>query len=206
MHFLQLSISNNSVQVLLPICLSDAQDLERVLDHSLLHSVVERTVSLERRSLVDLEQPRLRVGVDQDVEAEHFKAHVEGAVVGLAGSVVVQEVGLAADQSLDDQIGDFELEQVHVDAVIGQPLVHCFQRALRACAILDVLVSYLEVCCVLINCIVGQVRLLGHLALALLQAVRLSGEASDAFLVPENRERVTRSYQHVEAQVELEAV
>lgn len=58
-HLLKLTVTNNPVEVLLAILLRDAQYVERISDHSLLDLIVKRTVSLERWSLVDLEQPWL---------------------------------------------------------------------------------------------------------------------------------------------------
>lgn len=50
-------------------------------------------------------------------------------------------------------------------------------------------------------------RLVWHFALAALRdGIRLRGEPGDAFFMPKNRERMTRSDQYVESEVELETV
>lgn len=46
-HFLELTITNDSIEVLLSILLSNAKDLKRVPNHSLLDLVVEGAICLE---------------------------------------------------------------------------------------------------------------------------------------------------------------
>lgn len=106
-HLLKFSVAHDPVQVLLPVGFCRPQNLESVKDYRFLDLVVQRTVSLKRRRLVHFQQPRLCVGVDEHIEAEHLKAHVERAVVRLAGAIVVQQVRLDRDQRLDDQVSYF---------------------------------------------------------------------------------------------------
>ena len=88
-HFLQFSVTHDPVKVLLSISLIDSQNLEGVPYDCLLHLVVESAVCLEAGRLVHLKKPRLRVGVNQDVKAEYFEAHVKGSIIWLARAVVV---------------------------------------------------------------------------------------------------------------------
>ena len=106
-HFLELAVPNDSIQVFLAVSFRHAQNLERVLDHRLLDPIVKPAVRLEGGRLVDLEEPRLGVGVDEHVKSKHLKAHVKRAIVRLAGAIIVQKVGLARYERLYDQICDF---------------------------------------------------------------------------------------------------
>ena len=192
-HFLELAVPNYPIQVFLAVSLRHAQNLEGVLDHRLLDPVIEPAVRLEGGRLVDLEEPRFGVSVDEHVEAEHFKAHVKRAIVRLAGAIIVQKVGLARYERLYDQICDFKLEQVHINAIVCQTFVHSLQCALRARAIFNILIGDSEIRSILVNCIVRQMCLLWHFALVpLLQAIRLRCKSGNAFFVPENGQWVAR--------------
>lgn len=89
MHLFELSVSDNSIKVLLAILFSDAQNLKRISNNCFLDFVVQWTVSHERGCLVNFKQPGLCVSVYQDVEAKNFKAHIEGTIIWLACSVAV---------------------------------------------------------------------------------------------------------------------
>ena len=78
---------------------------------------------MKRGCLVDLEEPRLGVSVDEDVEAEHFIAHVECAIVWLTSPVIVKQIRLHRNQCLNDQVGDFQLEQIDIDTILSESLI-----------------------------------------------------------------------------------
>ena len=93
-HLFELAIPDDSIEVFLPVGLRGSKYLKCVADHCFLDLIVQGTVRLERGCLVDLEEPRLGVSVDEDVEAEHFVAHVESAIVRLTRPVVVEQIRL----------------------------------------------------------------------------------------------------------------
>ena len=93
-HLFELAIPDDSIEVFLPVGLRGSKYLKCVADHCFLDLIVQGTVRLERGCLVDLEEPRLGVSVDEDVEAEHFVAHVESAIVRLTRPVIVEQIRL----------------------------------------------------------------------------------------------------------------
>ena len=117
-HLFELSVPHDPIQVLLSVGLSGSKYLKRVRDDRLLHLVVKCTVRLKRGCLVDLEEPRLRISVDQHIKSEHLKAHVERAIVWLACPIVMEKVGLHRDQRLNNQVGDLKLEQIYIDTIL----------------------------------------------------------------------------------------
>lgn len=56
--------------------LSDPNKVERIGSQTSFYFKVERGVRDERRVQVDFQDPRLKLGVNQDVEAEHFETVV----------------------------------------------------------------------------------------------------------------------------------
>jgi len=112
-------------QLFRSIGLCQPQDLERVEHHGLFDVVIEFGVSLKTWGLVDFQQPRFGVLVDEDVEAQDFEADLEGAIVGLAHAIVVDKVGLDGHHGLDDEVGDLELEEVDIHTILLQPIIYC---------------------------------------------------------------------------------
>jgi hypothetical protein len=47
---------------------------EKISDHRALNLQIERTVSVEGRGKIDLQQPGSKVVVQQDIKAEYFEA------------------------------------------------------------------------------------------------------------------------------------
>ena len=205
-HLFELAIPDDSIEVFLPVGLRGSKYLKCVMDHCFLDLIVQGTVRLKRGCLVDLEEPRLRIGVDEDVEAEHLVAHVERAIVRLARPVIVKQIRLHRNQSLDDQVGDFQLEQIDIDALLSKSLIDCIQCSFGAGTCFDVLISNLEILSILVNRVVRQVRLIGHLSLALLDGVWLGREPSNALLVPEDCQWMAGGDKDVEPQIEFQSI
>ena len=92
--------------------------------------VIELTVRLEARSLIHFKEPWLGVRVDENVEAENLEAHVECPIVGLACSVIVQEVRLDRDEGFDNQVRYLQFQEIDVDSIFCEALVYSVEGAL----------------------------------------------------------------------------
>ena len=117
MHLFQFAISHNSINISGPILFTNSQYFERVSEDSLFDLLVEIGVSHETGSLIHLEKPRLRVFVNQNVKSEHFKAHIECAVIRLICSIVVQKIRLNGNQRFYDQVCDLKFEQIYINSI-----------------------------------------------------------------------------------------
>lgn len=78
---------------------------------------------METGRMVHLEQPRLQLPIEHDVETQDFKAGTASVVVWEARSVVVLEGGVGNDQSLDDHILYVSPYLLLVVSVAVKPLV-----------------------------------------------------------------------------------
>ena len=94
MHLFELSVSYDTIETLLPGRLCNTKHGKCIEDHSFLDAVVQLAICLERRCLINFEQPRLSIGVYQDIEAEYFETHIKGAIIWLACTIVVKKVRL----------------------------------------------------------------------------------------------------------------
>ena len=71
-----------------------------------LNELVQRRLCAKTGRVVDFQQVQLAVVVEHEIEPQHFEAHIVQWVVGLSHAVLVLEVGLACDYSLDDGVLD----------------------------------------------------------------------------------------------------
>ena len=180
------------------------KEVRLVTQHRVLHAVVERVLSRERRRRVHLDEPRAQRGVDQHVVPEQLEG------TRLRTHLVVHD-----HQRLDDQQTDAPPQRVAVDPVEPpqqrpQP-VAAEKRDLGPADVLVLCVSLRAAQrvvrrdlrrVVLLDRAVGQVdELVVHVARA--QRVRLRAHAREAVAVHERLERAERRDHHVDAQVEL---
>lgn len=70
------------------------QQIEGVMNEAPLDLRIQCSITIERRGMVDLQQPGFASLVNEDVEAEDFKTHVVVDVAGLARSVMMIEIRL----------------------------------------------------------------------------------------------------------------
>ena len=84
----------------------EPQEPDGVRNQVLLDAEVEGGVGREGGRVVDLEEPGLRVLVEEDVEAEDLEAQGVLHVVGLGRPVGVGERGLGCDEGLQDDVFD----------------------------------------------------------------------------------------------------
>ena len=118
----------------------------------------------------------------------------------------MEQIRLHRNQCLDDQVSDFQLEQIDIDTLLSKSLIHCVQCSFGAGTCFDVLISNLEILSILVNRVVRQVRLIGHLSLALLNGVWLGCEPSNALLVPEDCQWMAGGDKDVEPQIEFQSI
>ena len=83
------------------------------MDHTLLDLVVEGTVRLKRRHLVDFDERRLQFVINHDVESQDLKAHAILNVVRLARTVQMVNVRLRQAERLDYDLIDLVLYSFH---------------------------------------------------------------------------------------------
>jgi len=95
--------------------------------------------------------------VYQNVKAEHLETHAVAAVIGLAHSIIVQQLPLHRDKGFDYQVSNSELQQIDFDPALFQSFPDLVQCPLARPSLSDVFICYLEVCSVFVDSVVGQV-------------------------------------------------
>jgi len=78
------------------------ENAESVREQSLLYGVVQTGLDMERGGVVNFKQDGILLFVEHNVEPEYFETHVGCVVVGLARLLLVDELLLHGNQSLDD--------------------------------------------------------------------------------------------------------
>jgi len=157
--------------------------------------------------VVDLEQKGFQLLVEDDVEPKHLEAHIARVVVGLAALVIVCERLLHAEEGLDDHRVDLLLDGLPGLAHFVEVFLEPVEVAFAASAILQVAGVVLhEVLVELVDGVVGEVHEeVVHIRVrGLLLGVR--AESQEAVPVQENAQGVHRSDQHLEPDVEFEAL
>ena len=131
--------------------------LECVLDESTLNSLVNSRVSPERRSVVNLEHPRLQLLVEHDIEAKQFETAVR--LLGLATAVNMLKLWLDSHYSLHNDGLNFVPD---LTCAPGHPRLTLLSRRLRHDT-LETVIKAKFVCVIikliifLVERIVGQV-------------------------------------------------
>lgn len=115
----------------------------------------------------------------------------------------MKEALLDRKQGFNNQISNFELQQVNVNSFLGHCLKHTLQSPLTGSSILNILLCYLKLFIVFVYCIVCQMSKLVDILRLLHMGIRFSGEPRQPLFVPEDCHWVTRSYQNVKPQVKL---
>lgn len=106
---------------------------------------------------VYLQEPRLEVGVDQDIETKNFKTICAVHSIFLQSSHYMM---FTSKQSLQYHIIDPRPEQVHIDANLFQMFAERTQTPLKPEIILLSILILHEVLILLINGVVRQVHVL----------------------------------------------
>ena len=113
----------------LPIEPLDAHDIESITNQIGFDRHVEWGVASHRGTQIDFEEPRLEIGIDQDIEAENLKAVGPMSLILLHG---ILDLVLATENCLDYDVVGSGPEQVHVDSDLFQVLAEGTQGPLVA--------------------------------------------------------------------------
>ena len=123
----------------LDLCLlfinGEVKQAECVLKQAALDLIVKWRVSCETRRLIHLQQVRLAFVVEDDVEAENLEAHQVFQVRRLARSVVVRQLLLDRDKSLDYYILRLSHDFIRVQSILLESFKNLLQSALMTCIV-----------------------------------------------------------------------
>ena len=81
---------------------------------------IKRGVAVERGGVVHFKEPRVTIFVDKHIESQDLKTHVVVNIAGLACSVVVDQVWLNGDESLDDHVSHFFFELFYIYTLLAK--------------------------------------------------------------------------------------
>ena len=157
--------------------------------------------------MIDFEQVRFQILVKYDIEPEQLEAHGALPVSRLARPIVMKQVGLYAEHSLDYNIFDLQQQAVDIMASIPEPVHDCLEAALVALVVQGVL-GVLELPIVFVDRVVCQVD--KHIVdVRLVETARLKflgSEAHYTFVVEEYLKGVAGCDEDVEPNVEFQVV
>lgn len=174
-------------------------EVERVVEHILLHHLVQRRVAVERRSVVDLQQPRLAELVDQNVEPEDLEAHIVVQIARLAGPVVVDQVRLDRDERLDHNISELSLQVLDVQAFFLKHCENAIQISLVDHRAVSEIISNI-VLIVFVDRVIGQVN---KWIIEVLLLILLGGKPRQPFAKHENPEWLHIGHEDIQPQIKL---
>lgn len=74
------------------------------MEKTFLHLLIQWGISMETGGVVDFNQPRLQLLVEENIKSQDFKTGTAPVVIGEASAVVVLQNGMSCYQGLDDHI------------------------------------------------------------------------------------------------------
>mmetsp|Transcript_13219 Transcript_13219/g.23377 ORF Transcript_13219/g.23377 Transcript_13219/m.23377 type:complete len:226 (-) Transcript_13219:903-1580(-) len=115
-----------SLSLLLPAGIGrDTQQLKAVSQNLFFHNTVKLGFCSKGGRVIDLQEPRLKLVIQHDVEAQYLKAHAIVHIIWLATTIEVRQARLNCNQGLDDQVLDLHVQRVDVVPFTFQMLLHC---------------------------------------------------------------------------------
>ena len=149
----------------------DSDGAESIRHQRRLYFLVQLRARAETGQHIDFKQPRLKVMVEDDVEAKDFETQVP---VTRSSVKIICEDGLNRDDSFDDQVFHLGPCTIPIESFLFESINQCLKLPLRrALFSLFFTTSFLVICGLFVYAKVGQ---MGEAALPILSSVRLGGE------------------------------
>ena len=161
--------------------------------------------------MINFQEPRLEVGIEQNVKAQYLKAQLILNIVRLARPVQVRNGWLARNQCFNHDVLNLCLDFLHLLEATRSLLLPdiapylgdtTLMRRIISILVIRLLVAFMQ----LINGIIGQMNVhVSHVAI-FGRLVRDCRKSSEAFVKQVDLQRRHAVQQHIDAQVKLETV
>ena len=138
----------------------DIHQFQRIVDEIEFYFLIERRVSRETGGVIDLQQHRLSLSVEHNIQPEYMKAHVSGIVLGLRTLILMTHKWQPTNKGLYSHIIDLVLERLNVYPPGSQLLEHAGQRALMPDAHIAAIIIEYKFGVVFVDGVVGKMHIL----------------------------------------------
>lgn len=130
--------------------MTNIKQVKCILNHMFFHLIVKWGVRRKTRTLIYLNEPRSKVLIYHNIEAQDLKAHGIVQALRLADTVHVVHVGLSTYNSLDDDVLDLCHDLVRISSLRQQDLQDCRQASLMTFFFISVVIFIVIIVTILI--------------------------------------------------------
>jgi len=195
--FLVYVFENSNDLVLFLDC--GVQQVESIMHQILLYFAVKCCITVERRSMIHFQQPRLACLVDQDVEAKDLEAHVVVDVAGLAHSVMMIQIWLDRYQRLHKDVAHLCLQPLNINSISGELHKDAFKSSFMTCCCISFIIC-LKIGIVFVDCIIREVY---EWIIICLQLVLLCRKSGQTISECKYSQRLHVGHQNVDSKIKL---